>query len=245
MLKINSIQSRNYQAFPNRQNDPWNILNDEEIAILNRGWVSRTYFPGDTLFYQGDDCEGVFCIQSGLIGVSKYDAKGNSVLLYLANPGETLGYRALFTEENFNTGGTALKTSQVSFIKSSTVRILAEMNPKLSLKLLQMISKNLGATEDYYFHNSKSKARARFAHLLSILLNSCRFDASGTLIQMQLPIERKYLAAMIGVSPETLSRTARELENDGIVKFSKQIVAIPNLENLIREFNPSLRAVVQ
>ncbi len=54
-------------------------------------------------------------------------------------------------------------------------------------------------------------------------------------ININLPISRQDMALMIATRPETLSRTIRSLEKDGIVKFDKRKVIIPDLDALLDE----------
>ena len=71
----------------------WCVLTEEELALVNQGKVCRQYLPGDVIFHEGDECHGIHCIESGLVGIRKLDAGGKEILLRLSHPGDTLGYR--------------------------------------------------------------------------------------------------------------------------------------------------------
>jgi len=222
----------------NRKSTEWCILSDEELELLSRGRTTRDYIAGESIFSEGEDCKGVYCIESGLIGVRKYDANGNSVLLYLCSPGETLGYRALLAGENLRTSAEVLEPSRVCFINSSTVRSLLNQNPALGLRYLKKMSTSLGEAEENILHNVTLSVRARFAHLLTVLLDKYAAKDRIEPIRFELPTTRSNIAAMIGTSPETVSRTIHDMETEGIVKFSKKTVTVPILEKLIEEFEP-------
>lgn len=235
-----SISDTNCFTCQNRESNEWCVLRDEELALLNHGRITRDYVAGESIFSERDECRGVYCIESGMVGIRKDNADGESVLLYLSHPGETLGYRALLSDQHFNASAEALETSRVCFIEATTVRSLLNQNSALGLRYLKMLSKSLGKAEENILHNVTLSVRARFAHLLTVMLDKYGQMESSEEIQFQLPTTRTNLAAMIGTTSESLSRTVHDLEDDGIAYFSARIVTIPNLDNLINEFEPDI-----
>jgi CRP/FNR family transcriptional regulator len=56
--------------------------------------------------------------------------------------------------------------------------------------------------------------------------------------KFELPLSRHDLAAMIGTTPESMSRTIKKMESDGVAKFTGRTVLIPEIESLVMEFEP-------
>jgi len=52
---------------------------------------------------------------------------------------------------------------------------------------------------------------------------------------LEPPLSRQDLAAMIGIHPETMSRTIKQLETDGIAHFSGRTVHVSKLDELFDE----------
>ena len=94
---------------PNRQHSEWKELGNDELQQIVDANRCRKFLPGDVLFHQGDACLGVYCIHLGVVGIRKVDIEGNSMLLSLAHPGETLGYRALLTGREHTVSAEVLK----------------------------------------------------------------------------------------------------------------------------------------
>ena len=94
--------SRNCFTCQSRGRTEWCVLTDDELALLDQGKISRQYLPGDVIFHEGDECHGVHCIESGLIGIRKMDAAGNEILLRLSHPGDTMGYRSFLAGNDHN-----------------------------------------------------------------------------------------------------------------------------------------------
>lgn len=62
-----------------RDRTEWCVLEPEDLKRLDS--AKRTLLTGELLYAQGDPCKGVYCVESGMIGVRKVDAQGNSLLL--------------------------------------------------------------------------------------------------------------------------------------------------------------------
>ncbi|MEK7246301.1 MAG: cyclic nucleotide-binding domain-containing protein, partial [Pseudomonadota bacterium] len=82
-----------------RPRTEWCALSEIDLKQINDSKIDREHAPGDVLYHQGDPCTGVFCLQSGLVGLRKVGADGNSVLVRLAQPGDTIGYRSFLAGE--------------------------------------------------------------------------------------------------------------------------------------------------
>ncbi|HJO73535.1 MAG TPA: Crp/Fnr family transcriptional regulator [Rhodospirillales bacterium] len=219
-----------------RQRTEWCVLNEDDLKRINDAKKSRQCLPGEVLYHQGDACRGIVCIESGMIGIRKIDADGNSVLLGLAYPGDTLGYRALLMAQGHEVSAEVLKKGSVCLIGEGTVRSLLDHNPSLGHRFLWRAVKDLGEAENKFLESVTLTVRARFAHLLLILKDRYATDVEDGAISLELPLSRQDLAAMIGIRPETMSRTIRQFEDDGIAHFSGRTVHVPRIASLLDEF---------
>ena len=222
---------------PNREHTEWCTLGDDELQRIVDANKIREFLPGEALFHQGDPCHGVYCIHSGMVGIRKVDIDGNSVLLGLAHAGDTLGYRALLTGNEHKIGAEILKKGAVCFIHKGTVHGLIERNPALGHRFLGRAIKDLEEAEDKFLESVTLSVRARFAHLLLVLKDRYAKTAEGDKeLVLELPLSRQDMAEMIGIRPETLSRTIRQFEEDGIAEFSGRTVRVPEISSLLDEF---------
>ncbi|NQU60373.1 MAG: Crp/Fnr family transcriptional regulator [Rhodospirillales bacterium] len=213
----------------------WCVLEEDELEVVNQGKVCREYLPGDIIFHEGDECRGVHCIERGLIGVRKMDAGGNEILLRLSHPGDTMGYRSFLADDDHNNSAEALEPSVICFIDGSTVNSLLKMNPSLGLRFLRHAANDLNAAEEKVLQSATLPVRARFAHLLLVLKDRYGVAGDNGDLNLELPLSRQDMAAMIGIRPESMSRTIRSLEDDDIARFSGRRVHVPSLKSLVNE----------
>ena len=217
------------------QSSEWRVLTASELATLSSKAVCREYGPGAELFHEGDECGGVYFIGDGLIGLRKEDADGNSVLLRLAGPGETLAYRPFLTGSSHSASAEVLEACRICFVARRDLMPMLQQNPDFGLEILRRTAKNHDATETRLHQALTLNARAKFAHLLLIFKDRYgTMEADGAL-RIDLPISRSDLASMIGLRSESLSRTIHQMTDDGLVRFSGHRAWISDLTKLADE----------
>ncbi len=221
------------------QND-WRVLTPEQVELLAAGQRSRAYGSGEPLFTMGAVSRGVYCVCSGTVAVRRLDAHGNSVLLQLAYPGDTLGYTAFLTGEPHTTAAEAVGPTTVCLIDKSTVGALLEDNPALGLQFLRRTADHLDEAQDRLVQNATLSNRAKFAHLLLVLMDRFGQRHGDGARTMDLPVSRRDLASMIGTRHETLSRIITRMEEDGVAQFSGRSVHVPQIDSLLEEIQPHL-----
>jgi len=214
----------------------WSALKDSEAQILEKAVVCRKHELGDVVFYEGDACSGTYFIKSGLVGIRKADMDGDSTLLKIAQPGDTLGYRPLLSEQNHRASAEVLKPSHICFIDKATVHKLMKSNPTLGLNFLKRSAIELGEAEERFHESVTLSVRARFAHLLIALQEKYGHASNDGSLVLELPVSRADLAAMLGVRRESVSRVIHELETEGLTHFIDRSVRVPDLDSLMEEF---------
>src|SRR5450631_195907 len=111
----------------------WHDLDHAASALLSSGQRRREYGSGEIVFAQGDQNDGVYCLSGGTVGIRRLDPNGNSVLLELAYPGDTIGYRSFLTGTGHKTSAEALGPTVICHIDRSTITALLAGNPALGL----------------------------------------------------------------------------------------------------------------
>jgi len=228
-----SSTSRDCFTCQTRGKTEWCVLSEQELGVVDVGKSCREFLPGETVFHEGDQCGGVHCIESGLIGIRKTNSSGSEILLRLSHPGDTMGYRSFLAGDDHNNSAEALEPSVICFIDKSTVQGLLKLNPSLGLRFLRHAAKDLDAAEELVLQSATLPVRARFAHLLLALKDRYGVDGADGELTLKLPLSRQNMAAMIGIRPESMSRTIRSFEDDNVARFSGRQVHVPKLDGLL------------
>lgn len=220
-----------------RSSPEWCVLDDVHLSTIEENAICSSYDTGDIIFYEGDEVEGVYFIKSGLVGIRKADFEGNSTLLKIANPGDTLGYRPLAAEQPHRASAEVLKPSIICFIDAKTIRHILQCNPVLGLNFLKKAAQELGDAEEKFHESVTLSTRARFAHLLIVMQDKLGHEAEDGSQQFTLPVSRSDLADMLGVRRESISRVIHELDSLGITEITERNVVVPNPESLMSVFH--------
>lgn len=215
----------------------WRDLDEAASALLEGGRRRREYGSGEVVFAQGERNDGVHCVSGGTVGIRRLDANGNSVLLGLAYPGDTIGYRSFLTGGEHKTSAEALGPSVVCHIDRATLTALLAGNPAFGLRFLKRSIFELEHAHDTMFRQATLSNRHQLVHLLLVLVRRHgRRHANGSQ-SIDLPVSRRDLASMIGTRHETVSRIIGRLETDGMAHFSGRQVIIPSVEALAAEIH--------
>lgn len=230
------ILKRNCHDCPILAHSEWQALDKSEIDFLNANKICTRYDCGQILFNEGDKCLGIYCILSGLVGIRKMDANGNSILLgRIGYAGTKLGYRPLLAKEPHRATAEALEESVVCFIDAATVHRLMGINPEVGLNFLISVTKALGYAEEDFFQNAALSLRAQLIRQLLVFKGRYGKKSPDGTIRVDLPLSRGDMAAMFGVRLESLSRAIRGLREDGLVHFSGRTAHILEVQELVNE----------
>lgn len=213
----------------------WAVMNRPELERIDGIRKRREYRAGQVIFAAGESNRGVYCVSVGTVGIRRIDNNGNSVLLSLAYPGDTLGYRSFLVDGEHRTSAEALGPAAVCRVDGAVLRSLFDANPSLGAQFLRRVSRELESAHDTLLHNATLSNRARLAQvLLNLMQRHGREAPDGSQI-IELPVSRRDLASMVGTRHETVSRIMSRLEQDGVARFSGRKVEVPRVENLLRE----------
>lgn len=224
----------------NRSNSEWCALEHEELELLDQVKTTNVYQPGQVVFYQGNSCLGVFCVEEGTVALRKTDVNGNSVIVRLVQAGETLGYRSYFSGGSYSASAEALTAARVCFIDRDAVGSLLERNPKVGHQFLRHMARDLELSDNEQLNMATLDVRTRLSHLLLTLKDRfSEVDDDGNII-VELPLSRQDMASMLGTRPETIARTIKGLETDGVARFNGRTVTVSDLDLLLDEVEPAL-----
>jgi CRP-like cAMP-binding protein len=191
----------------------------------------HNYRRGEIIFYEGNPSLAVYCVYTGRVKLLKAGRKGTEEAIRLLGPGEIFGYRALVANEPYAATAQAVEPSTVCAIPRDGFLDLLRRDCDIALRLLSRLARELRISEEQMISRSQdSVARRTAAFLLSIFSGALGDLQDGS--KMTIPLTRIEIAQIIGTSPETLSRTLKELNNKGIIGTKGAEFQILNLRML-------------
>jgi CRP/FNR family transcriptional regulator len=165
-----------------------------------------------TIFWAGDEGKGFYLVQSGRVKIFRTSFSGKEQILHVFGFGEAFGEVAVFAGDNFPASAVTLEPSELLFFPRDAFRKLLAREPDLALQMLALLSKRLRAFVNKVEELSLKEVPARLASHFLLLAAASRTDA------FELDLSKTELSKYLGTIPETLSRTLKKMENQGLVR---------------------------
>jgi len=210
---------------------PADLASIAEITAVKRAEKN------DVLFHQGQRSEGFFIVQSGAINVHRVSPSGKEQVIHIFRPPESFAEASLGSGETYPVTARAVQPSQVLLVQRSGFVELLRSHPELGLRLMASMSNHLhelvGQLEDLALKNVETR-------LASWLLKHCPDPRSSQPAEIVLTLTKTVLAAELGTSSETLSRTLARLREQGLLSVRGRRITITAPANLLAflEGNP-------
>jgi CRP-like cAMP-binding protein len=189
----------------------------------------RTYKKKEQLFEEEKRPRGVYCINRGKVKVFKRGIDGKEQIVHLAREGDLLGYRAMFSEENYPVGAAALEECSVCFIPRDSFYKILKSAPDLYERLLRQACRELAVMTGKVTNLAQKTVRERAAIGL-LHLRDIYSDEHGDPVTLNLT--REDLANIVGTATETLIRLLHVLKDENVIESKGRKITIIDVEAL-------------
>ncbi len=207
-------------------------ITEKNKSILEQAKGNNFYKKGQTIFYEGNHTNGLFCIYDGKVKLSKLGENGKEQIVRFAKTGDILGYRSLLSNETYHATATAMEDCHVCLLSKDRFMEVLETDPKLSMNLVQLLSKDLRSAEQLLIDIAQKSVIERIAEVLILLKTTFGYAEGGNTINVTLT--RSEIADIAGTTTETTIRTLVQLDKEGLIKLIDKKINILNLEKLIQ-----------
>ena len=124
---------------------------------------------------------------------------------------------------------------EICIISKEVFQKVNEDNYKLSLNLIQLLSKDLKSAEQHLIDVAQKTVKERIAEALILLVNS--FGYLEDKITLNVNLTRSEIADLAGTTTETTIRTLSQLSSDNVIKLEGKNILITNFKKLVQSSN--------
>ncbi|VVB73990.1 Cyclic nucleotide-binding domain protein [uncultured archaeon] len=183
------------------------------------------YKDGHEIFSQGTISISVYIVCKGQAGIIRMDEDGHELLAHIAEQGELVGDRAFCAGGDYKESAIVIgRETMISHIRAAAFDQLLDIEPRLVRLLLKVRSKELGSAEKRAVALAFMSISDRVEEVLAKKSKDLRF-----------PYTRDRLASMVGVAPETLSRTLKPMEAKGLIRRSEKDITLT--QRFVEQYN--------
>lgn len=208
-------------------------LSDENKTFMSERKGDNFYKKGQAIFYEGNHANGLFCIHSGKVKLSKLGEDGKEQIVRFAKTSDILGYRSLLSDEPYQATATVMEDSYICLVSKEKFMTLMETDSKLSLNVIKLLSQDLKGAEQLLINIAQKSVKERIAEALVILKNIFGFTDDGKTLDVNLT--RAEIADMAGTTTETTIRTLAQLNTEGYIALTGKKIEIMDFKGLVRQ----------
>lgn len=188
----------------------------------------------DYLFHEGEPARGCYVMQTGAVNVHRVNAAGKEQVIHVFRAGESFAEAALASPRGYPANARAVEPSTVLLLPKQPMLELIGRRPDLALSMLGSMSAHLrvlvGMLDDLTLKDVESR-------LLNWLVK--HFSAAkGNVIT--LPGTKRVLAAELGTSSETLSRTLARLRDQKLISVGARTITVHNPDAIAERLRHNL-----
>ena len=190
--------------------------------------TERNFKKGETIIHEGDQITSFLYIQKGLVKLHRHTADSTyDQIISIALPFDLISILSVFSDTRYNLSITAIEDTVVSEFDLNRIKDLVRTNGEFALDLLARISRT---TDNILRRNNdinSKNLRGRIAYILLFFANDIYKNRF-----FELPISRKEIAELIGMTTENVIRILSEFRKEHIIRINGKEIEIEDADKL-------------
>jgi CRP/FNR family cyclic AMP-dependent transcriptional regulator len=213
------------------------------LAALPTEWLQSLFAKArplslkadQTLFVAGDEGDGCYRVDEGLLKASIAAPAGGERILAILGPGSVVGELSMIDRGPRSASVTALRDSKLSFVGRSAFEAFGQSRPELYRHVATLLAQRLRDTDDALVATNFLSVKGRVARSLLSLAEAFGRDIGQGRILVRQKVSQSDLAAMAGIARENVSRVLHDWANRALVRRLAGYYCLENRAKLLRE----------
>jgi CRP-like cAMP-binding protein len=171
-----------------------------------------------TLFMVGDEGDGCYRVEEGLLKASIAAPGGGERILAILGPGSVVGELSMIDGGPRSASVTALRDSKLSFVGRSAFEAFGQSRPELYRHVATLLAQRLRDTDEALVATNFLSLKGRLARALLSLAEAFGRDIGQGRILIRQKVSQSDLAAMAGIARENVSRVLNDWTSRSLVR---------------------------
>ncbi|HEV7337357.1 MAG TPA: Crp/Fnr family transcriptional regulator [Bosea sp. (in: a-proteobacteria)] len=177
------------------------------------------------LFLKGDASDGLYAIRRGLVRIGTTDDLGQQMTMNVLGGGDVFGEIALLDGRSRTADAVAIEDTEMFFLPRRDFLGLLNSEPSIALQVIELLCARLRDLIERMEETTFLPAGTRLAR--RILLLATDYGA-------EVHASQDELAALAGVTRETVNRQLQSWKRDGVLSLGRGRLTIHDLDGLRR-----------
>src|SRR5437763_15737482 len=170
-----------------------------------------------TLFLAGDEGDGCYRVDEGLLKASMAEPGGGERILAVLGSGSVVGELSMIDGGPRSASVITLSGSKLSYVSRSAFEAFGRLRPELYRHLTTLLAHRLRYTNDTVAATSFLSVKGRVARAMLTLADEFGRDVGQGRVVIQQKVSQGDLAAMAGTARENVSRVLQDWANRSLV----------------------------
>jgi CRP/FNR family transcriptional regulator, cyclic AMP receptor protein len=223
-MAINPISKSRFAGVPEALSRPL------FVAARPRGLKT-----GEVLFVAGDDGDGCYLLDRGLLKVTVTSSWGEERTIAILGPGAVVGELSMIDGRPRSASVVALNDCLLQFTSREAFAKSMATHPEAYQALVAMLAFRLRQADDVLAATTFLTVKGRVAHALVELAEHVGTPSSTGQILLHEKISLADIAAMAGVARENVSRVMSEWRRRNLITGSPRCYCLNDIAALTRE----------
>lgn len=209
-------------------------LEGDDLAAFEKIKRSLVYEPNQVVFYEGHACLGLYLLCVGKVKLTRSSGSGQRQIVRILDAGEMIEKHAFREGAIHEVTCETIERSQICIIDKESYLTLIRRNPDLAIRVIHLLSREVGMHMDQLDQFTFKTARARLAGLLLDLGDRFGWPVPDDGVQVGIVLKREEVAEMAGVTVETVIRLLGTFRDEGLVDLEGRSITLLNTNRLAR-----------
>jgi CRP-like cAMP-binding protein len=186
-----------------------------------------SHAKGAMIFVEGEQASRFYVVLEGWVKLFKGNQEGQESILQLVTTGEQLIESVLFSNGPFPVSAQAVESIRLLSIPATLLREKLQNNRDLAMNMLSTVAGRSQALISQFEQLTLKNVTQRVGWFVLKLL----LDNGENTDNLRLPYDKSLIAGLLGMKPETFSRTLQNLKGHGI-ELDRNTVSIRDIYSL-------------
>ena len=210
--------------FDNLSSDEREILFDAVTPVV------RKYHKGDTIFYEGDECDYLAYVNEGTIIAKQSFSDGHDSIVRIINKYEYIGINLMYSSiPKYKASFYADNDVTISMYSFNDLLMLMKASTTILKNFLRAISDSAISLSDHIKLLTHKTRRGKICYLLYN-----EYLKTGKL-SFKIETTKTDLAALLNIERPSLSYEMKKLQDEGIIENKNKNYTILSLDTLMKE----------
>lgn len=186
-----------------------------EDLLMSSGAKIVNYAKNQFVFQENTEAIAYFQILTGKVKIVSQKKPGREFIHNISNQGDCLGELFLFLKHQYSVNAIAMEDCRILILQKSDFILMLTDNPSILLNLYKRIAESL-----HYTYMMKGFALESPAEKTINLFRYLKISNDLT-DQDEILLTRQQIASLTGLRVETVIRTIKQLESQGLLVITK------------------------